>query len=162
MKKIIVFVIAIVSMMVSANAQIKITTPIQKGIVTLVHYIGRASGCYLSFDPNDSTYTIHRKSLNQFDPYYRFELGGLDEAKKTIQSLLDLLNSMDVDENCVITFPADYKHTKYFFSKGSAAYRKKVYYGFYVKGMEGYADHTYLNQDELELYLNTLNNIKTK
>lgn len=162
MKKIFLLITMMISMTISANAQIKVTTPIQKGIVTLVDYIGRASGCYLSFDPNDSTYTINRKSLNQFDPYYRFELGGLDEAKKTIQSLLDLLNSMDVDENCVITFPADYKHREYFFSKESATYRKKVYYGFYVKGIEGYADHTYLNQDELELYLNALNNIKTK
>lgn len=160
MKKIIIFVIAMVSMMFSANAQIKVTSSVQKGIVTLVHYIGKGSGCYLSFDPNDSTYTINRRSMNQFDPYYRFELGKSDEAKATIQSLLDLINSMNVDENCVITFPADYKHKKYFFAKESATYRKKVYYGFYVKGMEGYAGNTYLNPDELELYLETLNNIK--
>lgn len=160
MKKIFLFIIVMISMTVSANAQIKITTPVSKGMIILTEYIGKGSGCYLSFDPNDSTYTIHRKSSNRFDSYYRFELGKLDDAKKTIQSLLDLLNSMNIDENCVITFPADYKQQEYYFSKHSTTYWKKVYYGFYVRALEGYAGYTYLNQNELELYLETLNNIK--
>lgn len=89
MKKIIVFVIAIVSMMVSANAQISSTkSTMNKQTDNSIIMVEKYSiDNNIFFDNKDNSYVISKSSVYKSLPFF-FPLGNLNDAKNQYNILL--------------------------------------------------------------------------
>lgn len=164
MKKIIVFVIAIVSMMVSANAQISSTKSTMNkqtdNSITMVEKYSIDNKIF--FDNKDNSYVISKSSVYKSLPFF-FPLGNLNDAKKSIQYLINLLND-NTKKSEIIGFSND--TFKYSFIRYKEPGDYKPYFFLVVdlfsEDNDTETDYVEITKQDLNRYLNTLNNIKTK
>lgn len=165
MKKIFLLIIMMISMTISANAQISSTKSTMNkqtdNSITIVEIYSIDNNIF--FDSKDNSYIISKSSVYKSLPFF-FPIGNLNDAKKSIQYLIDLLND-NTKKSEIIGFSND--TFKYSFIRYKEPGDHKPYFFLVVdlispEDNDKETDYVEITKQDLNRYLNTLNNIKTE
>ena len=119
MKKIILMVIGIMILMPVANAQIQMGA--KQSLPTKIATIAMA--WYDLYEYNGK-YHLTLKSTNQFDEHYRLYLGNKEEAIATLNTFIEMCDTMGKDDSIEIDNGGGDKYFVFKYGKGLSFHQK--------------------------------------